>query len=78
MSCWCIVHCVLFYLPKAEMEIRVSGDSFAGFLEMEVKENSGDFVRKFVRLDTSACKLEYFHENVSKENVSLAPMSSFF
>lgn len=50
------------------MEIRVSGDSFAGFLEMEVKENSGDFVRKFVRLDTSACKLEYFHENVSKEN----------
>lgn len=74
ISCWFSWCFVLFFSPKAEMETRVSGNAFSGLLEMEVKENSGDFVRKFVRLDSSTCKLEYFHENVANENVSLALM----
>lgn len=49
------------------MESRLSKDTFCGVLGMEDKENSGEFVRRLVCLDTSASKLNYFHENEANE-----------
>jgi hypothetical protein len=56
---------------------NIDPNIFCGFLEFEERENSGVFVRKFVRLNTSLCQLDYFQDNKDKIRESALPDGTF-